>query len=382
MPIADWGAVATGYYLPRFPEIRTELDAVYKARLGADRNTAHGTIDGSLVDFVADVVSRLFQADQANYQAHFFDHAEASALDDWLAPRGFQRRPAFATRVTVTPTGTAATVVPSGSVVRVGDDGELFSTESDATIGTDDVVLVAQNTGPIPAGVGVDWQIVTTVSGWTGISHTLETAVVGDDLETDPELKSRYFEALVGFAAAQVANVNGVTSVTPYQNDTDTPDSLYSATHWVEFLVVGGEDQDLINTIWQAKCPGISTQGDTGGTETVTGDGNAVRFSRGGEEDITLTIAITAGVGFPSGSGAEDQLEANLATWGAANHGHGDGVSRDMVVAEIGRLHPDSRFTVTSFTASHSGDSSSTLLELDPRDIARFDADDITVTIT
>lgn len=380
-----WGLSATGFYRPRFDEIVTEMESRWKARFGANRNTRADSTDGKIIRVIAEGLALNYEAIEGAYQASFLDTSSGESLDLWAAGISYLRQEATRSTVTLTLGGTPGTVVPSGSIVTLtsgGSSGRRWTTDASATIGgggTIAVAATAEETGPIAATSGSTWSITTPVSGWSTVTNALD-AELGQDEETDAELRQRIRDATAegGVKAEILDDVDGVEQVTIFENDTDIPDPLYNATHWVEALVVGGDDQEIANAIWRAKPEGIGTQGDTMVTETVTGDENEVRFSRGTERDIWVTVAITAAEGF---SGNATEIRNALVTWGNANHEHGDDVAPAMLAAQV-PLYSVGRYSVSVLIGTSNPPGSSAILTIPDREIARFDTSRTVVTIT
>src|SRR5690606_13234040 len=128
----------------------------------------------------------------------------------------------------------------------------------------------------------------------------------------------------------------GVTVVEKFENDTDIPDDYWNATHWVEYLVVGGDDQDIANTIQAYKADGAGTRGDTEITETFSREENTIRFTRGTEVEVYLTIVITPGERFPEQTTAlSNQIRDDIVAWANANHAHSYDVAPDLFRGQI-----------------------------------------------
>src|SRR5690606_24247293 len=129
----------------------------------------------------------------------------------------------------------------------------------------------------------------------------------------------------------------GVSVVEKFENDTDVPDDFWNETHWVEYLVAGGADQDIVNTIAALKAPGVGTNGDTSMVETFSGDGETIWFTRGTEVPVYLTVLITPAERFPTPSTAlSNQIRDDLVAWANRNHAHSYDVAPDLFRGQIG----------------------------------------------
>jgi len=383
--MTEWGLSIDGFYRPRLPEIRTQLEARWKGRFGANRNTGNDTPDGHAIDFTSEVCALIFEGIEGVHNASFFETAEGIALDLWMAGRGFRRNDATYSTVELELAGTNGTVIQVGSLVR-NESGADFATDEAVTIsgGVATVTATAVETGPLAAEADTEWTIQTPVTGWTGVSNE-EDAEVGRVRETDPDFKQRYLHAIqLGGVGLQLYKVKNVETVQRFENDTDVPDALYDATHWVEYLVVGGDEQAIINTIAQYKPPGGGTQGDTDGTETFTGTELTIRFSRGTQRNIWLTINITPDEGFVPASqwaALETSLRTEIVAWANENHAHGQNIAPDMIRAKLSTLLAG-RYSTTILTGLTDPPATTGIFTIADRDYARFDTGRTEVNIT
>ena len=76
-------------------------------------------------------------------------------------------------------------------------------------------------------------------------------------------------------------DVSGVTTVKGYENRTDVIDVSGRPPHSIEMVVEGGDDQDIIDTLWLVKGGGIQTFGNTSGVAVDSnGNNQTLYFSR------------------------------------------------------------------------------------------------------
>lgn len=379
----DWGVTDEGYYRPLFPEVRQYVDSTYRGRFGANINTDHHTPDGNMVDWVAELLTLLYEDDEATYQTAFLDTVDGTPFDLWLASRGFRRREALQTEVWLEMQGDEGTLVEAASQVRAPATDEVFELMEDHTI-TDPYSIAlfrAVNTGPILANVDDGWEIVTTVTGWDGVGNPQDEET-GNDLETVADAKGRYVSAIQGGTVKrELLKLPGVRTVRVFENDTDIPDPIHDATHWLEALVVGGDDQEIVNTIARFKAPGVGTRGDTSGVETVSGEGRTILFSRGTPVPVYVAIAIAPGEGWPSTSDElRDQIRTDMVTWATGAHEHGNDVAPDMFRGQISSIVPGARYSATVFVGLAPSPTDDEVLEIDDRDVATFTFANVEVT--
>lgn len=375
----QWGLSETGFYRPRAEEIRTDLEARWRAQFGANRDTSHSSVDGHFIDFTTEVVALCFEGAEGAYNAAFLDTAGGVTLDLWAASHGFERQAATQSQVTLLLTGTDGLVIPAGRRVRLIDSGEIWTLDADVTFvgNTEEGSFTAVNSGAVVATAGSDWAIVDVVVGWTAAIN-LADAEVGDERETDAEFRARVRAGMrAGGIAAALFKLEGVESVTIFQNDTDVPDGLYGDTHWVEAMVVGGEDAEIANTIWRWKGEGIQTEGNTT-VATFFGD---VSFTRPTDVDMYLELDIAAGEGFTASSANEDAIAAELVRWANENHAAGDDVAPAMLISRISAV-ASGRFSVVLRVEDVDPPVNTGIFTIGDREVARFDTSRTTVSIT
>jgi len=188
---------------------------------------------------------------------------------------------------------TDITAVATGDEIQITADDKL--TAFTAAVG-DKVTLEeiwtpvhfeAAVAGPSLCVIGSLTEIMTPVSGWTGVNNLID-GDVGGDIETDVEARLRRERSLKVIGAgtleairARLLNeVSGVSQVAAFENRKDYEvDSR--PPHSFEMVVEGGEPQDIGDKIWEVKPAGIESHG--GITVSVT-DSNGtlqdVKFSR------------------------------------------------------------------------------------------------------
>ena len=92
----------------------------------------------------------------------------------------------------------------------------------------------------------------------------------GQQEETDAEFRQSYASKVFNISnrtlqsvkAGILSNVDGVKSVSVYENDTNVTDAAGRPPHSVEVVVDGGDSSEIANQIWLRKAGGISTYGD------------------------------------------------------------------------------------------------------------------------
>ncbi|WMU95509.1 hypothetical protein [Escherichia phage pEC-M719-6WT.1] len=191
-----------------------------------------------------------------------------------------------------------AEVVNDGSVLKIyKDTGDIVARTNPMVVTATTFLtftkittindVVAEQTGALPTLAGTLIEIETTVDGLDGVFNRYDL-VTGRDEESDTELRQRYLESLavtgVGTLDAIVAavkRVQGVSDASGVENDTETTSSGGLPPKSFKIVVVGGQNDNVAQAIWDAKPAGIRAYGSIFGTAYDLGDlPHNVYFSR------------------------------------------------------------------------------------------------------
>lgn len=113
-------------------------------------------------------------------------------------------------------------------------------------------------------------EIVTNITGFHSCTNLVEP-VMGRQKETDTELRESYIKRISAHAArmtnsieaAILDSVQGVVSVTCYENKSNLVDEYGRPGHSIEVVVEGGSDMEIAQEILRQKAGGIETFGST-----------------------------------------------------------------------------------------------------------------------
>lgn len=314
--MTTYGVTSTGFVVKSLQDIKTELEAEYRAKLGASIDTSPESVLGQIIGIHAEREAELWELGLAIWASQYPDSASDVSLDNVAAITGTLRDPPRRSTVTATWTGTAGTVIPAGRVVSVtGNAAARFRTIADATVEGDGNVAVAMESedyGPWVANAGTLTVIETPVGGITSVTNPLD-AELGADEETDASLRLRREAELgaegngvVDSIRARILQLDDVTSVTVFENDTDETDADGVPRNSIEVMVQGGDDDEIRAAIFESKAAGISTVGDEDGVVVDdAGLEHTIRFSRPDEQPIKLEFTYTTTDDYPSTGDAD-----------------------------------------------------------------------------
>lgn len=284
------GVTSTGFTPMRLQEIKLALETALQAVFG-DINLESTSVFGQFIGVMSKIMADWWEGLEDVYLSEYPATAAGAALDNSVALVGITRLPATKTTVTCQLDGTATTVVPSGS--QVGNtNGDLFTLLADVTI-PGDGEFEALSEGAVPAVASTVNTIVTPVSGWDTVDNT-DAGVIGREEETDAELRLRREQSLAIIGAGTVESIrsriiNTLTDVTEcavFENTADITDPVSNRPpHSLEIVVLGGDDQEIADLIWQIKPGGIQLYNNPSGgvTKTVVdsnGDNQTIYFTR------------------------------------------------------------------------------------------------------
>lgn len=296
-------------------------------------------------------------------------------------------------------TGSANSAVNGVFAITVVDDGSdyielnnpLITDTSDnegdsaatLTITNGFITVSAQPTAPgatTGTAQSID-TIATPLTDWDGCAN-LSAATVGVDTETDAAFRLRVRTELTtsqgSNVEAIVAQLNDVSGVTYTAGSSD--DDPSSATYGYAFTVVGGTDQDIIDTIGLYKAGGVPTNGTTSGTYTnPRGVSKTIRFSRVTEINPYFGVELTRDASlYPAD--ATDLIKAAMVALNASLD-NGDDVLNHVVEGAITAANIPGILTLTVKQGLSASPSTTANISIADTEVAVITADNITVTI-
>ena len=163
------------------------------------------------------------------------------------------------------------------------------------------VNFASEMNGEVALPNGTITQIVTAVPGLLSVTNLI-SYIAGRLRQTDPALRISYADKIFArstrmvesIKSAILLNVQGVTAVAGYQNDTNAEDAYGRWPHCIEMVVDGGDEYQIALQIWDKKAGGINT---FGSTEVVVpgdeGEPVTIRFNRPEHVYVWYRIMIT-----------------------------------------------------------------------------------------
>jgi Baseplate J-like protein len=296
----------TGTVVPDTSTLQAEVEAEYRAALGADIVVTANTPQGALI--TAEVIARTGVIGNNAALANQINPNLAGGvfLDAIWALTGGQRLAATWSVVPgVALTGLPGVVVPAGSQAALAD-GTIFESVSGVVLnafGAGTVDFQAVDPGPIAVSVGALNRVVTGILGWDSVTNPV-AATLGRDEESDLDSRQRRRNtlslqnvALPEAITSALYDTPNVRSLTFRENTADVAQVINSITlapHSIFVCVDGGTDADVAAALLATKSLGCDWNGTTtvNVTDPVSGQVYPVRFTRPAVVNVQARVTV------------------------------------------------------------------------------------------
>lgn len=303
---------SAGLQIKSLPEIISDLETGFRAIYGADINLDQNSPDGQMINIFAQACIDLRELLASLNNSFDPDRAVGTLLDQRVAINNIVRRAGTFTIQpieiivdrTVTLQGLDANFNSiDGTGYTVQDNaGNQFILVDTATItaGTHNLNFRAKNIGAVETIVDTINNQVTVVLGVTSVNNPSGALEVGQNEETDAELRIRrqqsvsigsvgYLNGLLG----SVLNLDGVSDAKIYENVTNATDADGIPAHGIWLIVEGGANTDIANQIYYKKSYGANMKGAVSvNIDTASGDIFTAKFDRPTAEDLYIRFDI------------------------------------------------------------------------------------------
>lgn len=305
---------SSGLQVKTLSEIISELESNFKAIYGNDINLDQNSPDGQMLNIYAQAAVDLRELLVALNNSFDPDRAVGTLLDQRAAINNIERR---AGTFTITPIELVVdrTVTLQGLDADFNNvDGTGYTVQDDSgnefilidtatlTAGTHTKNFRAKNIGRVETTTGTITSQKTVVLGVTSVNNPSAATEIGQDEETDGELRIRRRQSVAiasngylnGLLAA-VLNLDGVTDARLYENVTNSTDSDGIPAHGIWLIVEGGANTDIANQIYSKKSFGANMKGDVDvdvDITTASGSTFTAKFDRPTAEDLYIQFDI------------------------------------------------------------------------------------------
>lgn len=284
-----------GFKRKKYTDIIESLQSRAVDTFGEGINLNDNSFLGMLIKVVAWAISLLWELAEKVYFNKYVDYAEGNNLDLATRNNGTTRRLSEKAKGIATFDGE----VPKGILVTI--NGVLFETIEEGT----EVWIQALEggiEGNISSGI---CEIVTPIPSVEGFTAT--TTEGGRNIETDAELRTRFFSSLASGGASTldsiVAALLKTEGVMAANVEEIEEDGYYKG---IRSVVLGGSNNNIAQTLLDYKAFGIKTIGSKSGTAAAdNGDTFTLNFDYATEVTIDINITVTKDDSYPSNG---DQL--------------------------------------------------------------------------
>lgn len=267
----------------------------FKGIYGEDINVDSNTQDGQLINLFAQGATDIREVLMQIYNSFDPDNASGRILDERCALTNIFRRGGTFTVVGIDITTDRTVQLQglddsyndiNGTGYTVQDNaGNQFILSNSQTVvaGTHTLLFRAKELGRVETAIGTITTPVTIVLGVTSVNNSSAPLTIGENEETDQELKIRRRQSFgiqsIGYLdgmLAAVKNLNGVTDAVLYENYTNQTDELGIPPHCVWLIVEGGSSADIANILYTKKSYGCDMRGNISYTITTISRQNFV----------------------------------------------------------------------------------------------------------
>jgi uncharacterized phage protein gp47/JayE len=379
----------SGFHYEDYPTFLSWLQDEYKAIYGADVYLEADSQDGQFLAIIARALYDSAALGASVYNSRSPTTSQGVGLSSVVKINGIRRRIATNSTVDLDIGGQVGTIITNG----VAEDtlGQKWLLPASVTIpisGSITVTATAEEVGEVSAQVGTITKIFTPTLGWQTVDNAA-VATEGVAVETDAELRIRQTESVAlpslsvfeGTVGA-VKNVDGVTRVQGYENDSNITDSDGIPAHNISIVAEGGDVAEIAEAIAIHKTPGTGTYGTT--SETVFdeyGVPNVINFYRPTIVDVEVEVTIEAFTGYSSAFA--DEIKAAVAA--AINIlaiGKDVLITKLYVPANLPGTSQGATFDIVSIEIAKSGDPlAASNIDILFNEAAQCVVGDVTVTV-
>lgn len=336
--MSSYGWTVNGLVIPAIGNADTpgtilgDLAAAQRATLDPNLDVEADSPMGQLNGIWAERERSIWEALQVAADGFNPDAAEDFQLDSLSAITGTKRGAATASTVKVTLNIDANKTIPAGTIFANSLDTSIqFTLDEDVTSTTagnyPNNPCTCTELGRIVCNAGLLTIIQTPIVGLNSVTNPKD-AIVGQEVDTDPELRIRRLNELEASGAGTVDTIQAkVAAITnddgskpildckTYENTSDYISDDGIPAHSVETVIYDGPSADASNdavaqAIWDTKGGGITAFGNTTGTATdKQGNPQIVAFSRCNIINGQMLITIETNIARPDDYAGDDALK-------------------------------------------------------------------------
>lgn len=289
-----FGLSDNGFKAKSFLNIKQELEDILRKEVDPTLHFGPGSVAGMLTGIIANQTRQVWEALQGLYHSLQPHTASGAALDALCSLTGTYRKQAQKSRVMVALTLGNNTRVPKGSRIQ-SIAGHNFVILADVINNSNiettiEIEAIADEVGPIMAHKDTASKIMTPIAGWSKAVFK-DMLKMGCFREEDSDLRLRRLNELsakgcstLDAIKARVLSLPNVEAVYIKENNRS-----------FEAIVKGGLDDDIAQSLWDAKPLGVETVGKIAvQVKDSWGEDRDVYFSRPTIIELSLSAKVLA----------------------------------------------------------------------------------------
>ena len=222
---------------------------------------------------------------------------------------------------------------------------------------------------------------IETITLGLNSATTFENAEIGEEEETDPQLRERFLisrtKNAINSAEAITSKIRAlpdVKQVRTLENNTSQRDKLGVEPYSLNIIVDGGEEIQIANVIYQNKGAGVGLQGNTQVTLQRDNEPRLIRFDRAVPVDIQISMRCVRYEDFTEID--KDEIKRLLVN---QSFSIGQSVSLSRLYSPINQV---GGFWVKDLKIARKGEAlKAENVSLQPRELARILSTDISIEV-
>jgi len=313
-----------GIVVPQASEIKEAFQGVFTNALGTDLNLDDSTPQGGLIDDLT-IEKQLDNAQILYFMNQLNPDTASGVFQDAIGSiYSIQRKPATASIANCVCIGVAGTVlngIETGNPATAQSvNGDIFQCVNTVTIpasgSTSEIPFICTETGEKPVGANTVNSIYQKVQGWDAVNNP-NGGTLGTDAESREAFEERRKQSLalnatgsLGAVKSALLNLDGVSDVFVYENDTDSTITGYRGVdlvpHSIYTCIQGGTAGAIGEAIYKSKSAGCDTNGTN--TATYTDPYTGVSYSYNYVVPSAVPIYIQVNIGSSISDSAKSQI--------------------------------------------------------------------------
>lgn len=323
--MATFGVQVTdaGIIVPSYANVLQQLKNFYWSIYGSDASLDADTQDGQFLSVLAQAITDCNQGAAAAYNSFSPTTAQGVSLSSLVKINGLARQVPTRSTAVVRLVGQVGTTINGGIVgdsLGLDTQWELPPSVTIPGAGEIEVTATCSVDGAVVAEANTLTVILTPTRGWQSVTNPA-AAAQGEPVESDAQLRQRQSQStslpaqsVIEAVLAAVKAVSGVQRLQVYENKSDVTDSDGIPSHSISAVVLGGDTQQIGDTIARDKTPGTGTYGDI---DVLVVDSRGVpaiiSYFELSQISIKVEIDIDPLVGYSTAVG--DQIKAAVAAY-------------------------------------------------------------------